>query len=307
MPENNNDVKNFKSGFAVVLGLSSSGKSTLINAVIGEKVAIVSSKKQSTRTPLRGIYTDDKSQIIFIDTPGFFKPKDKLEEYMLASMINSIDAADVIVFVADITTPLSAVPQEFIDLVIKAKQPKILAISKMDKIKEFNLSENIDYVGFSTYFNETITVSAVSGLNLNKLTDSIANQLPYGDMLYPEDEITDASSRFIISEVIRESICEITHDEIPYSIAVICDELTQRENNVYYMACTVYVERDSQKGIVIGRNGTVIKKIGTRSRQIIENVLGIKAYLDVRVKVSEKWRKNDMFLRSLGYFVSKKR
>ena len=298
--------KEFRSGFAVVLGLSSSGKSTLINSIIGEKIAIVSSKKQSTRTPLRGIYTDDKSQIIFIDTPGFFKPKDKLEEYMLASMVNSIDAADVIVFVADINVPLNTIPQEFIDIVLKAKQPKILVISKMDKIKEFNMSENIDYLGFSTYFNETITVSAVTNLNLKKLTDTVSGYLPFGEMLYPEDELTDASSRFIISEVIRESVCEITHDEIPYSIAVICDELTQREKNTYYVACTIYVERDSQKGIVIGRNASVIKKIGMRSRQIIESVLGIKAYLDVRVKVSDKWRKNDMFLRSLGYFVSKR-
>jgi len=305
MPETAPNNK-FRSGFVAVLGMSSAGKSTLINSLVGEKIAIVSSKRQSTRSALRGIYTDENAQIIFVDTPGFFTPKDKLEEFMLNSMVNSLDAADMIVFLADINVPASVIPKEFLNMVIKSKKPKILAVSKVDKSSDFKISEHLDLLNISTYFDETVPVSATNGINIVKLKEAIIKYLPYGDMLYPEDELTDASSRFIVSEIVRESICEITHDEIPYSVAVFCEEFEQREGGKYFIAATIYVERDSQKAIVIGKNGTNIKKIGTRSRQLLEKVLSLGSFLELRVKVAEKWRKDDRMLRFLGYYPQKK-
>ena len=298
-------ANNLKSGFVVVIGMSSAGKSTLINAIVGEKISIVSSKRQSTRTPMRGIYTDDKMQAIFIDTPGYFTPKDKLEEYMLNSMKNSISGADILMLMVDITVPIRSVPAEFIDIAKRSKLPKILVISKIDKVSDFKISENMDLLNLSTYFDETIAVSAVNKMNIEKVKSAIYERIPYGPMLYPEDELTDVSSQFIISEIVRESICDITHDEIPYSVAVNCDELTERESRKYYIFCTIYVERESQKGIIIGKNGLGIKKIGTRSRGLIEKVLEISCFLELKVKVVDKWRKNDRFLRMLGYYVDR--
>ncbi len=298
-------ANNLKSGFVVVIGMSSAGKSTFINAIVGEKISIVSSKRQSTRTPMRGIYTDDKMQAIFIDTPGYFTPKDKLEEYMLNSMKNSISGADILMLMVDITVPIRSVPAEFIDIAKRSKLPKILVISKIDKVSDFKISENMDLLNLSTYFDETIAVSAVNKMNIEKVKSAIYERIPYGPMLYPEDELTDVSSQFIISEIVRESICDITHDEIPYSVAVNCDELTERESRKYYIFCTIYVERESQKGIIIGKNGLGIKKIGTRSRELIEKVLEISCFLELKVKVVDKWRKNDRFLRMLGYYVDR--
>lgn len=296
----------FRSGFVAVLGMSSAGKSALINSLVGEKIAIVSSKRQSTRSTLRGIYTDTDVQIIFVDTPGYFTPKDKLEEFMLNSMINTLDAADVILFLADISSSVSLIPKDFSDMVLRARKPKILAISKVDKSSDFKIAENLDLLNMSTYFDETIPVSSTSGINIEKLRKAIIKYLPSGDMLYPEDELTDASSRFIVSEIIRESICEITHDEIPYSVAVFCEEFEPRGDGKYFIAATIYVERDSQKAIVIGKSGANIKKIGTRSRQILEKVLNLGSFLELKVKVAEKWRKDDRMLRFLGYYPQKK-
>ena len=296
----NNNAK--RSGFAVVLGMSSAGKSSLLNSLIEQKVAITTSKKQSTRTPMRAIYTcPGRGQIVFIDTPGFFKPKDKLEEYMLHSMINSIAMADLILFVADISAPPNSIPMEFIDMVIRAPQPKILVISKTDKKHEFKISDNIELVNLSTYFQRAIPVSALSRINTDRLIDAVFSYLPEGAALYPEDEITDANSRFIVTEIIREAVFDITHEEVPYSVAVYCEQLEERSNGVFYISCIIYVERDSQKGIIIGNKGLTIKKIGVRSRQIIQEALEINCHLDLKVKVAEKWRRDERFLRMFGY------
>ena len=293
-----------RSGFVTVLGMSSAGKSTLLNTLLEQKVAITTSKKQSTRTPMRAIYTCPRGQIVFIDTPGFFKPKDRLEEYMLNSMINSISMADVILFVADITAPSEAIPKEFMDIVIKAPQPKILVLSKTDRKHEFKIGDNMQLLSISTYFEQTIPLSAVSRLNTERLIDVIFGYLPEGPMLYPEDEVTDANSRFIVTEIVREAVFDITHEEVPYSVAVYCEELAERESGAFYISCIIYVERDSQKGIIIGQNGLTIKKIGVRSREIIEKALEIKSHLDLKVKVAEKWRRDDRFLKMFGYHAA---
>ncbi len=293
-----------RSGFVTVLGMSSAGKSTLLNTLLEQKLAITTSKKQSTRTPMRAIYTCPRGQIVFIDTPGFFKPKDRLEEYMLNSMINSIAMADVILFVADITAPAEAIPKEFMDMVVKAPQPKILVLSKTDKKHEFKVGDNMQLVSMSTYFEQTIPISAVSRLNTERLIDVLFGYLPEGPMLYPEDELTDANSRFIVTEIVREAVFDITHEEVPYSVAVYCEELAERDSGAFYISCIIYVERDSQKGIIIGQNGLTIKKIGVRSREVIEKALEIKSHLDLKVKVAEKWRRDDRFLKMFGYHAA---
>jgi len=298
----NNNAR--RSGFVVVLGMSSAGKSTLLNTLLEQKIAITTSKKQSTRTPMRAIYTcENRGQIVFIDTPGFFKPKDKLEEYMLNSMINSISMADAILFVADITAPPNSIPAEFMDMIIKAPQPKILALSKTDRKHEFRIADNMELLSLSTYFEQTIPISSVNRLNTERLIDVLFGYLPEGPCLYPEDELTDANSRFIVTEIVREAVFDITHEEVPYSVAVYCEEMAERESGAFYVSCIIYVERDSQKGIIIGHNGLTIKKIGVRSREIIEKALEIKCYLDLKVKVAEKWRRDDRYLKMFGYNV----
>jgi len=292
-----------KSGFVVILGMSSAGKSTFLNSILRQKIAITTSKRQSTRMPMRGIFTDQRGQIVFIDTPGYFKPKDKLEEYMLNSMKNSIKSADIILFIADINAPANLIPKEFTELALRAQCPKILALSKIDRKNEFKISDNIDLLNLSTYFDQTIPISAVNKINIEKLTDALFSILPEGPLLYPEDELTDSNSQFIISEIVRESIFDIIHEEVPYSVAVYCEPPEERESGKFYIDCVIYVERDSQKGIIIGKSGLTIKKIGMRSREVVEKALEIKCFLELRVKVAEKWRKDDRYLKMFGYSV----
>lgn len=302
MPKLNN-VTDYKCGYAVVLARPNVGKSTLVNYITGQKIAITTNTAQTTRKQIKGILTEDDAQIVFIDTPGVHKPLNKLGEYLHEQSTSAIDDSDVILFLVDITQKAGKGDIWIVENCIKkSKKPVIIVANKIDLIKDEGKKE-ANIISYKTLFDENlpiIKVSAKTGKNIPKLIETIKNYLPNSPKLYPDDIITDQNMRMIASEVIREKIILNTKDEIPHSVAVLIDEY-KTENDIDKIKATIFVSADSQKGIIIGKNGSMLKKIGTDSRLELEEIIEGKVFLELFVKVKKNWQKDKTALKLLGY------
>ncbi|MGI6550020.1 MAG: GTPase Era [Syntrophomonadales bacterium] len=289
-----------KSGFISIVGRPNVGKSTLLNSIIGQKVAIVSDKPQTTRNRIQGIYTGERGQAIFIDTPGVHKPKHRLGEYMVDITSRTLREVDLILYVVDASVPPGAGEDYIINKLIDIETPVFLVPNKIDLVDDNQVGKLIQQLATKMNFAEVIPVSAAKKGNLDRLIDTLFKYLPEGPLYYPEDEYTDQPERFIIAEYIREKALYLTREEVPHSLAVEIEEFETRSNLIYVRAA-IYTERDSQKGIIIGKNGSMLKKIGEMARRDIENLLGSQVYLELWVKVKKDWRNSEAQLKNLGY------
>ena len=289
-----------KSGFVSIVGRPNVGKSTLLNSIIGQKVAIVSDKPQTTRNRIQGIYTASRGQDIFLDPPGIHQPKHQVGEYMADITSRALREADLILYVVDASVPPGVGEDYIINSLINLEPSVFLVPNKIDLVDESQVMNVIQRLGTKMKFAEVIPVSAARNRNLDRLVDALFDYLPEGPLYYPEGEYTDQPERFIVAEFIREKALYLTREEVPHSLAVEIEDFEPR-NNLIYVRATIYTERESQKGIVIGRNGSMLKKIGQMARQDIENLLGSQVYLELWVKVKKDWRNNEVQLRNLGY------
>ncbi len=289
-----------KSGFIAVIGRPNVGKSTLINKIIGQKIAIMSDKPQTTRSRIQCILTQDDAQIIFLDTPGIHKPKFKLGEYMLKAAEGTLQEVDAIFFVIDATEKFGGGEKYILERLNSTSQPVILVINKIDLLSREEILPIIASYSGRYKFAATVPISATDGTNIDALIAEAKKFLPEGPKYYPSDMVTDQPERLIIAELIREKILHVTEDEIPHSVAVDIEEITARENGTNYIRATIYVERDSQKGILIGKGGGLLKGVGQSARPEIEMLLGEKVFLDLWVKVKRDWRNSAGALQSFG-------
>ena len=290
-----------KSGFIAVIGRPNVGKSTLINQLIGQKIAIMSDKPQTTRTRILCILTQPDAQVILLDTPGVHKPLSKLGEYMDRSITNTLKEVDAIFFVVDVTEKPGPGERFIMERLEKTKKPVILVLNKIDLVTKDALLPIIAAYSKDREFAAVVPISALAEDNLDALLAEAKKHLPEGPAYYPEDMVTDQPERLIAAELVREKVLTLTRDEVPHSVAVDVDEMTTRNNGDVYIRATIYVERDSQKGIVIGHKGTMLKEIGRLARPDIEMMLGSKVYLELWVKVRKDWRNRDAILKSLGF------
>lgn len=298
----NNNQQAYKSGFVSIIGRPNVGKSTFINRVIGQKIAIMSDKPQTTRNKIQGVYTTKQSQTVFIDTPGIHKPKHKLGDFMMKVAQNTLKEVDIILFMINAEEGYGRGDEFIIERLKETTTPVFLIINKIDQIHPDQILPLIDQYKELYPFKEIVPISALEGNNVDRLLNEIEKLLPAGPQYYPEDQVTDHPERFIITELIREKVLHLTREEIPHSIAVVMDTLERRENNkAIYVGATIIVERDSQKGIVIGKQGSMLKEVGKRARVDIEALLGSKVFLELWVKVQKDWRNKASQLRDYGF------
>lgn len=296
-----------KSGFVALIGRPNVGKSTLMNTLLGQKVAIVSSRPQTTRNCILGIMTQPEFQVIFMDTPGIHRPKHQLGHYMVATARRAIPDADVILFMVDVAVEPTQEDQDIARLVAE-RTPEtalVLVLNKMDRLEPEKVEAHCEAYwslgGVQGWYDEWMMTTATSGENLDKLLDHIVAFLPQGPRYYPGDQITDQTERAIVAELVREQVLRYTHQEVPHAVAVVVEEFKARSETLTYVSANIFVERDSQKGIIIGKKGTMLRKIGAAARPQIERLTGTRVYLDLWVKVSEGWRRDELRLRRLGY------
>lgn len=308
----------FVSGFCSIVGRPNVGKSTLLNAFIEAKLAIMSDKPQTTRNRILGVYNRPGAQVVFLDTPGIHKPHHKLGEYMNRVATSTIPEVDVVLFVVDGSVPEPGEGDRYVaEAVARSGKPAILVVNKMDRVKRDQWYAVMDaYKALGEPSNrmaepgpdartvewlDVVPISALTHKNVDALLDLVVRQMDPGPQYYPEDMVTDQPERFVIGEFIREKILQLTRDEVPHSVAVDVEQLERRQSGTVYVAASIYVERESQRGIIIGARGARLREIGARARQDIEELLGSKIYLELHVKVREDWRNRQSFLRSLGY------
>lgn len=294
------EKKDYKSGFVALIGRPNVGKSTLLNFLVGQKVAIMSPQPQTTRNKISGIYTDDQEQIVFIDTPGIHKPKNKLDDFMDKSSYSALDEVDVVLFMVE-SEPAGKGDQYIAELLKKIKKPVFLVINKIDKVHPDKLLSIIDSYKNLGDFAEIVPISASQGNNVSELIKTIAKYLPEGPQFYDADQLTDRPEYFIVAELIREQVLKLTHEEVPHATAVVVDRMRDHEGGKLQIEATIYVERPGQKGIIIGKKGQMLKQIGIAARQEIEALLGEKVNLRLWVKVQKNWRSDPVFLKSIGY------
>ncbi|MBO0428244.1 GTPase Era [Vagococcus fluvialis] len=291
----------FKSGFVAIIGRPNVGKSTLLNRVVAQKIAIMSDKAQTTRNKIQGVYTTDNEQIVFIDTPGIHKPKTKLGDFMVETAYSALREVDAILFMVSADQPRGRGDDFIIERLKNAKAPIYLVINKIDTIHPDQLLPIIDDYRKELEFKEIVPISATEGNNVDTLLSTLTSDLPEGPQFYPDDQVTDHPEYFIVSELIREKILHMTEQEVPHSIAVITESMKRDEFDKVHIQATIVVERDSQKGIIIGNGGKMLKNIGIKSRKDIENLLGNKVYLELWVKVQKNWRDKNKDLQNFGY------
>ena len=292
----------FKSGFVAILGRPNVGKSTFLNRVMGQKIAIMSNKAQTTRNKIMGIYTTETEQIVFIDTPGIHKPKTALGDFMVESAYSTLREVDTVLFMVPADEKRGKGDDMIIERLKEAKVPVILVINKIDKVHPDQLLEQIDDFRDQMDFKEIIPISALQGNNVDRLLTILTENLEEGFQYFPEDQITDHPERFLVSEMIREKILTLTEQEVPHSVAVVVDSMERDpETDKIHIQATIMVERNSQKGIIIGKHGAMLKKIGTLARRDIEIMLGDKVYLETWVKVKKIWRDIKLVLADFGY------
>ena len=294
--------ENFKSGFAAIIGRPNVGKSTLMNQLIGQKIAITSKKPQTTRNKIQTVYTDDQGQIVFLDTPGIHKAKNKLGEYMVQVAERTLKDADVILWLVEPTTFIGAGERHIAEQLEKSKLPTILVINKIDMIKKEEVLAVIDKYRTLLAFDEIIPCSALRGNNTQDVIDSIFKYLPYGPAFYDEDTVTDQPMRQIVAEIIREKALHALDEEIPHGIAVAIDVMKERNGGrITDIEATIICEKDSHKGIIIGKQGSMLKKIGSNARYEIEQMMEQKVNLKLWVKVKKDWRDSDFLMKNFGY------
>jgi GTP-binding protein Era len=291
----------YKSGFVTIIGRPNVGKSTLLNQVIGQKIAIMSDKPQTTRNKIHGVYTNESSQIVFLDTPGIHKPSSKLGDYMIKVAIDTLKEVDLILILVDVSTGLGGGDRFIIEQLQGISTPVILVLNKIDKVHPEALLPIIAQYQSLYAFAEIVPVSAALGNNVDTLLGQVVKYLPEGPQYYPADQVTDHPEQWICAELIREKILQLTREEIPHSIAVTIESMSVRPNRIVDIGAVIYVERDSQKSIVIGKKGALMKQIGELARKDIEHLLGSKIFLELWVKVKKDWRNQDSVLRDLGF------
>lgn len=290
----------FRSGFITIIGRPNAGKSTLMNTILQQKIAIVSDKPQTTQNRIRGFYTTDDAQLIFIDTPGIHKPKHKLGEFMNEAAKGAVAGVDLIFYIVDASQPYGK-GGEYIIRSLPKDTPVFLLLNKIDLLEKDALLHMIMEYSERFPFAEIVPVSALKDDNVDRLLETVISYLPEGPCYYPEDMVTDQPERAIMAEIVREKVLECTSDEIPHAVAVEMQEVKERENGTVYAGAVIYVERESQKGIVIGKNGAMLKKIGRLARLEMERTLGSKFYLELWVKVKKDWRNKEIYLRNFGF------
>lgn len=277
------------------------GKSTLLNQFVGRKVAIVSDKPQTTRNRILGILTTEDAQAVFIDTPGIHKPRHKLGAYMTRLAQETLEEVDLVIYVVDASVSPGTGEEYIIDQLQDVSTPVLLVLNKIDIIKKQELLPLIDWFSKRFNFQDIVPVSALTAENLEKLRELIAANLKDGPFFYPAEMVTDQPEIFVAAEVIREKVLHLTREEVPHAVAVAVEDMQERKNGLFYINAVVYVERDSQKGILIGRGGGMLKEIGQLARQELEAIFGNRVYLDLWVKVKKAWRDDETALRSFGY------
>ena len=292
----------FKSGFVGIIGKPNVGKSTLLNYIIGEKVAITTYKPQTTRNKIMGIKNTDRGQIIFLDTPGIHKAKTPLNKYMVKEAVSTFADVDILLFIVEANAPFGEDDSIIIKSLQNIQVPVILLINKIDLVEKDKLLPLIDELRQLYPFKEIIPLSALKGYSVDTLLDMIWNILPEGPEYFPDDMFTDSSERFLAAEIIREKVMLLTHQEIPYSTAVLLESFKEDERkNLIHMSATINVEKNSQKGIIIGKKGSMLKEIGTQARLEMEKFFGTRIYLELFVRVKKDWTRNERTLREFGY------
>ncbi|GGH45088.1 GTPase Era [Paenibacillus silvae] len=291
----------FKSGFVAIIGRPNVGKSTLMNQVIGQKIAIMSDKPQTTRNKIHGVYTSEEKQIVFLDTPGIHKRQSKLGDYMNETALNTLGEVEAALFLIDASEGMGGGDRYIAEQLKSVRTPVILVMNKIDKIAPEALLPLIEEYRKLHDFAEIVPVSAMLGSNVSTLLEQIGKYLPEGPQYYPDDQVTDHPEQFVCAELIREKILQMTREEVPHSIAVTIEDMKVQDNGVVYISAVIFVERDSQKGIIIGKQGALLKEVGKRARQDIQNLLGSRIFMDLWVKVKKDWRNQDRVLRDLGF------
>lgn len=290
-----------KSGFVAIVGRPNVGKSTLLNRIVGQKIAIMSDKAQTTRNKIQGIYTVPKAQIVFIDTPGIHKPKHRLGDFMVETAYSALREVDAVLFMISADQKRGKGDDFIIDRLKSMNSPVYLVINKIDKVHPDDLLAIIEDYSNQMNFAEIVPISATEGNNFDRLMSLLIEQMPEGPQYFPDDQITDHPEYFIVSELIREKVLLLTRDEIPHSVAVVIDSMKRDEHDKIHIQATIIVERDSQKGIIIGKGGKMLKQIGTKARLDIEYLLDDKVYLELWVKVQKDWRDKKVYLQDFGY------
>ncbi|MGI6130026.1 MAG: GTPase Era [bacterium] len=295
-------VSEYRSGFVALVGRPNVGKSTLLNTLVGEKIAIVTDKPQTTRNRIQGIYSDDTRQIIFIDTPGIHRPRTRLGSYMVKVAQGALAGVDVVLHVVDGKAPVGQGDRFIASYFKDLSTPVLLALNKVDSLDRPRTVLALDQYSKLADYNEVVPISALKGDNLSLLVEVIAKYLPAGPQFYPADMVTDQTQRFAVAELIREQVLELTWDEVPHAVGVLIEEMVERKDQgVIYIRATVMVEKPNQKGIIIGQGGQQLKNIGQRARVGIEEMLERRVYLDLWVKVKDAWRDRARSLQELGY------
>ena len=298
-----------RSGFVAVVGKPNVGKSTLMNAFLGQKIAIVSAKPQTTRNRLLGILTLERergdaadAQLIFVDTPGIHQPLHRLGEYMVETAVRTIPDADLVLFMVDVSRPPNAEDRQIAGLLReRPRAPVLLVLNKVDLLDPSLVSSHVEAYQALGSFDDSLLVSALRGDKLDSLLQATIERLPAGPRYYPEEQVTDQQLRFMVAELVREQVLRHLRQEVPHSVAVIVEDFEARSEELTYISANVFVERDTQKAIILGHQGAMIKRIGQNARREIQDLLGTRVYLELWVKVKKKWRKDEQELRRLGY------
>ncbi len=290
-----------KSGFVAIVGRPNVGKSTLLNRIVGQKIAIMSDKAQTTRNKIQGVYTTPEAQLIFIDTPGIHKPKHRLGDFMVESAYSALREVDAVLFMISADQKRGRGDDFIIERLKNVQSPVYLIINKIDKVHPDELLGIIEDYSAQMPFAQVVPISATEGNNVDRLMEVLIAEIPEGPQYFPDDQVTDHPEYFIVSELIREKVLFLTRDEVPHSVAVVVDSMKRNENDKIQIQATIIVERDSQKGIIIGKGGKMLKEIGTKARKDIENLLGDKVFLELWVKVQKDWRDKRVYLQDFGY------
>ena len=291
----------FKSGFVAIVGRPNVGKSTLLNQMVGQKVAIMSDKAQTTRNKIQAVYTTEEVQIVFIDTPGIHKPHHELGEFMVKSAFQALAEVEAIVMLVNVEEPIGPGDRFVMDKISQYDTPKYLGVNKIDKVTPDALMDYLQTIPTQELFEEIYPISALQGNNVSNLLSRLSAAMPEGPQYYPSDQISDHPEYFVVSELIREQILHRTREEVPHSIAVTIDKMQVDEHDKIHVYANIIVERKSQKGIIIGKGGKMLKAIGTDARKEIEKLLGSKVYLELWVKIERDWRDKQRMLQNFGY------
>ena len=292
----------FKSGFVTIIGRPNVGKSTLINNIVGQKLLIMSDKPQTTRNRIQTIFNQEDAQVVFLDTPGIHKPKNKLGEHMVKSATDTLNEVDVIVFLVDESTTIGPGDKYILEMLKNIKTPVILGINKIDLIEPADFQKLYNMYNEYGVFHDIMGLSALNGKNTDVLLDKIVKLLPEGPQYFPEYMITDQPEKFIVAELVREKLLHYLHEEVPHGVAVVVEKMRKREDSeVIDIDIMIFCERESHKAIIIGKGGKKIKGVGKSARKDIENLLGSKVYMDIWIKVKKNWRDKESLLRNFGY------